>query len=199
MRGEAFVQLLLLCYSRRGGKAREGLPALGFLGGGASGGLFGALRRLLRPLLHPALQDQGCGHAVDGSAPFLDGKFGFAQEAVGFGGSQAFVPKVDGELEVFAEILGKCMNLLGLRAFEARHAEGESDDHLFDVIFADDAIEISEIVLFVLAFQGLKALGGNAEGVGYGEANSAGAYIEGEDARDGGVGKHYGIIRLLEP
>src|SRR5579859_1120588 len=34
---------------------------------------------------HPALQDKNGGHAVDGFAALLDGKVGFAQEAVGFG------------------------------------------------------------------------------------------------------------------
>ena len=81
---------------------------------------------------HPALQDQDRGHAVDGLATFFDREIGLAQEAVGFGGGEPLVPEVHRKFEMLAKIVGEGLDLFGLDARGAAHAQGKTDDDFFD-------------------------------------------------------------------
>lgn len=137
------------------------------------------------PGFHPSLEDEDGGHAVDGFAALLDGEVGFAEETIGFGGGEALVPKVNGKVEALAKVVGEGVDFFGLNAFGTTHAERESNDDFFDVIFADDAVEELEIVFLVFAVEGFESLGGDAERIGDGDADAAGADVEAEDA---GVG-----------
>ena len=42
--------------------------------------------------LHPRLENQDCGHAIDGLTALLNGEIGLAQKAIGFGRSPALIP-----------------------------------------------------------------------------------------------------------
>src|SRR5947208_16494774 len=102
------------------------------------------------------------------------------------------------EAELVAEGFGEGAHLFGLRAFGAAHAEREADDDLFDFMFADYLLEGVEVVAFVLAMESFEALGGDAEGVGDGDADAAGADVEAKDAAGRfGIGCHGGIISGL--
>lgn len=142
------------------------------------------------------MENQDGGHPVYGFAPFLDREVGFPEQAVGFGGGQAFVPKVDGELEMLAQVLGEILDLFGLDTLCATHAQREADDDLFHLIIPDDTIQITEIVFLVLPMEGFQALCGNAERVRYGYTDSTRPDIEPEDAMGWvcEVGSHAGII-----
>lgn len=146
--------------------------------------------------LHPALQDQDGGHPIDGLAPLFDREVGFAKEAVSFGGGEALVPEMDGKFEVFAEILGKRLNLSGLDAFSPGHAERQADDDFFHVVVANDAMKKREIVFLVLAMQRIQALGSDSERIGDGYADAACSDIEAEDASGGFL--HHGDYMRLE-
>src|SRR5579864_7871305 len=145
---------------------------------------------------HPALENQDGGHPVYGFAPFLDREVGFPQQAVCLRRGQAFVPKVYGQFEVLAQVLGEILDLLGLDTLCATHAQREADDDLFHLIIPDDTIQITEIVFLVLPMEGFQALCGNAERVRYGYTDSTRPDIEPEDAMGWvcEVGSHAGII-----
>lgn len=141
-----------------------------------------AVRGLFGAVLHPSLKDQDCGHTVDSLAPLLDGKIGLPQEAVGLGRGQAFIPKMDWKLEMFAEIVGKSLNLLGLDAFRTAHAKRQANYDFFDAVVADDAMKKGKIVFLVLAVEGVQTLRGDAERVRDGHPDAAGANVEAENA-----------------
>ncbi len=131
---------------------------------------------------HPSLKDQDGGHAVDGLAALLDRQVRFAEEAVGFGGGQAFVPEMDGKFEMLAQIVGESVNLFRLDAFGAAHAKGQADNDLLDFVFPYDAVQMLEIVFLVLAVKGIESLRSDAQGIGDGDADAACADIETEHA-----------------
>jgi len=103
--------------------------------------------------------------------------------AVGFGGGEALVPKVDGEVEFGAEGVGEGLGAGGLGALVAGHVEGVADDGFGDGgVLAKDARDGFEVVAEFGAVQGEEGLGGVAELVGEGEADAAIAYVEAENA-----------------
>jgi len=103
--------------------------------------------------------------------------------AVGFGGGEALVPEVDGEVQLGAEGFGEGLGASGLGALVAGHVEGVADDGFGDGgVFAQDARDGFEVVAEFGAVQGEEGLGGVAELVGEGEADAAIAYVEAEDA-----------------
>ena len=68
---------------------------------------------------HPVLQDEHCSHPVYRAGALFDGEVGFAEEAVGLAGGQAFVPQVDWQAEFLAEFLGKKLHFLGLGSLKS--------------------------------------------------------------------------------
>ena len=145
---------------------------------------------------HPSLEDENGGHAVDRFAALFNGEVGLAEQAVGFGGGKALVPKMNWKLEMLAQVLGEGAYFFGLRALVAAHAKRKTDDNFLDVIFADDAVEMGEVVALVFAVERVETLRGDAEGVGDGDADAASADVEAEHAAGCGrvVGRHGGII-----
>lgn len=93
---------------------------------------------------------------------------------------------------MFAEILGESLDLLGLGAFVAAHAQGQANHDFFHAILADYAVKMGEIVLFILPVQRVQALGRHAERIGDGNSDTAQAYVESEYAGFGGL--HVAII-----
>jgi hypothetical protein len=128
------------------------------------------------------LQDQDCGHAVDGFGAFFDGEIGFAQKAVGLGRGKALVPQVNGQAESLSEVLREEQHFVGLRAFGATHAQREPDDDFAHRILANHLFEGCEIGSFISALEGVQTLRGDAQGVRDGDADSSGADIQTEDA-----------------
>jgi len=156
-------------------------------------------RALAFPTLLPSLQNKHGGHTVHGLASLLNGKIGFAEQSVGLGRGEALVPKMDGQFEMLAEIVGKYLNFLGLDALGTGHAERQADDDLFDIVFTDDPVKAGEVVLLVLPMERVQALRSNAERVGHGDADTPGPDVESEDALgwcQTWFGSHAGIIRF---
>ena len=102
--------------------------------------------------------------------------------AVGFGRGKAFIPKVNGEAEGFAERLGKGLGFGGLGAEVSRHIEGVAEDDGGAAISAKQAPERLQILFEVLAEEGEDGLGGEAEFVRDGNADAAVAEVEAEEA-----------------
>lgn len=117
---------------------------------------------------------------IDDLAAALDGHFGLAEEAVGLGGAEAFVPEMDWQLKTLTQFFGEAPHLFGLDTFGSAHAQRVADDHLDDLVLADYIFQLGEIQALVLAMQGFDSLGGDAEQIGDGQANPLGAYIEAE-------------------
>jgi hypothetical protein len=92
---------------------------------------------------------------------------------------------MDWKLEMFAEIVGKSLNLLGLDAFRTAHPEREANYDFFDVVVADDAMKKGKIVLLILAVEGVQTLRGDAQRVRDGHPNAASANVEAENAVGG--------------
>src|SRR5215469_902314 len=67
--------------------------------------------------VHPALQNQDGGHPVYGLAAFADREIGFAQDAIGLAGGEAFIPQVNLKLEALAQFVRELPHLLRLPTF----------------------------------------------------------------------------------
>jgi hypothetical protein len=118
------------------GLCRGSRPRLGGQGSG------GRLLFLGRASLHPALKDEDSGHTIHRLASLFNGEIGLAEETVGFGGGQALVPEVDWEFEVLAKFFGEGLYFLGLDAFGTTHTEGQADYDLFDLVIANQAMQV---------------------------------------------------------
>jgi hypothetical protein len=136
-----------------------------------------------------ALQNQHGSHLVDDFPMARQGASGSMQVAVGLGGGKTLVPEVDREGEGLAEGLGERVGSGGLGADIAGHIEGIAEDNGGAPVFAQEAAQGFEVLLCVFANQGEDGLGGEAELIGDGDADAAGAEIEAQEAgfhsRDG--------------
>lgn len=112
---------------------------------------------------HPSLENQDGSHSIHRLASFFDGKLSRAQQAVGLGGGKALVPEMDRKAEALAQILGESPDFLRLDTRGTAHAQGQADDDFLNVVVANDAIKLSEVVALILALEGFEALGGDAE------------------------------------
>jgi len=136
-----------------------------------------------------ALQNQHGSDLVDDFAVTGEGASGGVQVAMSLGRGEALVPEVDGEGEGLAKGFGEGVGSGGLGADVAGHIEGIAEDNGGAAVFAQQAAEGFEVLLRVFADQGKDGLGGEAELVGDGDADAAGAEIEAQEAgfhsRDG--------------
>ena len=94
------------------------------------------------------------------------------------------------ELELLAKVLGEELNFLRLCTFLTGHAKGQSDNDFLHVVFANQFVEVVEIVFAILSVQGIEPLRGDSERVGNGNSDTAGADIEAKDT----VGSFHGLI-----
>lgn len=92
---------------------------------------------------------------------------------------------MDGERKLFVEHLGELAGILGGGAIGAAEAEREADDDFADFVTFENLFQEGEVGALVFAEERGKALGGDAEGVRDGEADTAGAVVDGEDASVG--------------
>jgi hypothetical protein len=136
-----------------------------------------------------ALQNQHGSDLVDDFPMTGKGPPGGMQVAMGLGGGEALVPEVDGEGEGLAERPGKSVRSGGLGANVAGHIEGIAEDDGGAAVFAQQAAKGFKVLLLIFADQGEDGLGGEAEFVGDGDTDAAGAEIEAQEAgfhsRDG--------------
>jgi hypothetical protein len=103
-----------------------------------------------------------------------------AEKGVGVVGGEALVEEVEGESGVlFPQGVGEGEGLGGLRAWAAVGVERVADDQNFDVVLADEAGYGFQVGAELGAMHGEERLGGEAEGVGDGEADAFVAYVEG--------------------
>jgi len=126
------------------------------------------------PGVHPALQNQDCSHLIDDLPPACNRHLSFAQQAVGLGRAQAFIPEVHGQRETLAQLFCEALHFLGLNAFGPAHAQWVPHNDLGHFVFVDHLFQLGEIQALVLPVKGFESLCGNTEGVGYGEADPLG-------------------------
>jgi hypothetical protein len=136
-----------------------------------------------------ALQNQHGSDLVDDLTVARKGASGGVQVAVGFGRGEALVPEVNGERKGLAERFGEGVGSGGLGADVAGHIEGIAEDDGRTAEFAKEAAEGFEVLVRIFADQGEDGLGGEAELVGDGDADTPAAEIEAQKAgfhsRDG--------------
>jgi hypothetical protein len=134
------------------------------------------------PGVEKALQDQHGGDLVDHLAVSGGGASGGVQVAMGFGGAEALIPEMDGEGEGAAEGFGEGLGADRLRADVSGKMEGVAENDLRAAKFAEQAAERLQVLLLIPANKGQHRLRGEAEFIGDGNANAAGAKIEAEQA-----------------
>lgn len=128
------------------------------------------------------LQNQDGSDLIDDLPVAGKGAAGGVKMAVGLGGSQPLVPKVDGEGERLPERCGKVLGSGGLRAHVAGHIKGMAEDDGRALVFAQEAAEGLEVLFRILALEGEDGLGGQAELVGDSDPDAAAAVVEAEEA-----------------
>jgi hypothetical protein len=149
-------------------------------------------------------EEEGGGYLVDevlaGDAVLLAGAS--AEEGVGFVGGEALIEEVEreggvGGADEFDEGVGEGEGFEGLGAGGAVGVEGVADEEGVDVMLADEAgdgFEVgAEVGLGGGAVEGEEGLGGEAEGVGDGQADALVADVEREDAGWG----HRGLLARI--
>lgn len=109
--------------------------------------------------------------------------------AMGFGRSEALIPKADGKAELPAQGVCEGLGAGGLRTLVAGHVERVADDGFPDRgVFAQDAGDGFEVVAKAVAsggsMQGEERLRGVAEFIREREPDAAVAYIEAQHAFD---------------
>ncbi len=142
------------------------------------------------------VDDGGAGLAVEFALPAgeVAAPAVVVEESVGLGGGEALVEEVKAEVGVLlTEMGGEGLGLGGLRAGITGEMERKADDDVGDEVFADDASDRLQVEVQGFAMEGKERLGGDAEGVGEGEADAAVADVEGEDALIWGSG---GVHRM---
>jgi predicted PurR-regulated permease PerM len=80
------------------------------------------------------------------------------------------------------QVVRKCPHFFRLRALVAAHAQRHSDHDLANVVFLQDVNQAGKVGLFVLAFQGRKALSGDPKLVSDRHADALCAHIERQHA-----------------
>jgi hypothetical protein len=150
-------------------------------------------------------EEEGGGYLVDevlaGEAILGAGaraEFGGVQEGMGVVGGEALVEEVEGEGGVgLAERVGEGQGFEGLGAGGAIGVEGIADYQDFDLMLADETGDGFEVGAERGAVEGEERLGGEAEGVGDGQADALVADVEREDA--GGYGHEVSLLRFQVP
>lgn len=131
-----------------------------------------------RMVRHEVLKNQHGGELINDRGALLDGHFRVTKDTVGLGRGEPLIPEMNGQLELGAELLGEGRHLFRLDSFCTAHAEWQAHNDFANIIIMDDVVEGREVGTFICAANGLETLGGNAEGIGNGHPNGAGAYVE---------------------
>lgn len=128
------------------------------------------------------LEDKNRGKTVDCFPALANAHFAFAEHPVGFHAGETFVPKVYREGKLFPQQLGELTCLLSGGTLGAAQTEGQTDDDLANFILRENLPEGREVGPLVLAKQGRKPLGGDAEWVGNGKAYAPGTKVDGKNS-----------------
>ena len=98
------------------------------------------------------------------------------------GGSEAFIPEVDGKRETPPQVLGESRHPLRLRTRGPAHSQRVADHDFLDAVLAQDMFQGREISSLILAADGLQALSGDPERIGNRQPDGLGAYVESQNA-----------------
>src|SRR5580700_3180768 len=93
---------------------------------------------------------------------------------------------MDGHAEMGMQIVGETAHLFRLRSFRAAQAQGKADDNLSNFELCQHLPEGLKIAALVLALDRVQPLGGDAEWIGNGYADSFCTNIQGQDAAAAG-------------
>jgi hypothetical protein len=130
---------------------------------------------------HPGLENQRCGHAVDGPTSLFNREFSLPQETVGFGGGPAFVPEMDGHAEVRLQFGGELAHFPGLRSFGTAQPEGQADHDFLHLVVLQQASQGFHRLPFILALDGFETLSRDSKRVRHRNTDSFGADIQGKN------------------
>lgn len=138
-----------------------------------------------RPSVKKRLQDQDGSHSVNHLPTASNAEFRIAQHTVGFGGRQALIPEVDGELEVPAQLFGKLRHFVGLHTFGAAQPQRESDYNFRHLVRFHYLVQVFQVQPLVLAMESLQTLGGQPERIRDRHPDALGTDIQTQNASDG--------------
>ena len=133
-------------------------------------------------MLHPGLQDQHRSHLIDHLPAPLDRHLGFPQQAVCFRRGQPLIPKVHRQLQTLPQFLGEDLHLLRLDSFLPAHTQRKADHDFSHFIVVRELRQFLEIQALVLALECFKALCGDSQGIGNGDADALRPNVESQDA-----------------
>jgi hypothetical protein len=158
----------------------------------------------------PVLEDEDGGDLVNDLAAGGAGATGGVEVAMRFRGGEALIPEMNGKFEVVTELGGEGLDFGGLRTGVSGGIEREADDDLVEGAEAEQVREVAEVVAAAGAGEGIERLGGDAEGIGDGDADAAVADVETENGTENGAGwrsgvgflggrRHGEIVMTMEP
>jgi hypothetical protein len=158
----------------------------------------------------PVLKDEDGGDLVNDLAAGGAGATGGVEVAMRFRGGEALIPEMNGKFEVVTELGGEGLDFGGLRTGVSGGIEREADDDLVEGAEAEQVREVAEVVAAAGAGEGIERLGGDAEGIGDGDADAAVADVETENGTENGAGwrsgvgflggrRHGEIVMTMEP
>ena len=132
--------------------------------------------------IEETLQNQDGSHLIDDLPMAGKRPSGSMEVAMGLGGGQALIPKVDGEGELGVEDVGEGVGLCGLGAEVAGHVEGIAQHNGGTIELAEQAAQRLQVLLRVFADEGEDGLSGEAQLIGHRDADTAVTEIEAEQA-----------------
>jgi hypothetical protein len=145
----------------------------------------------------PVLEDEDGGDLVNDLAAGGAGATGGVEVAMRFRGGEALIPEMNGKFEVVTELGGEGLDFGGLRTGVSGGIEREADDDLVEGAEAEQVREVAEVVAAAGAGEGIERLGGDAEGIGDGDADAAVADVETENGTENGAGWRSGVGFLV--
>jgi hypothetical protein len=131
--------------------------------------------------LKKGLQNKDSGHPIDSLGAFLNAQIRFPQHAIGFRGSEPFIPEMHRKLEFLPKLFGKLGDFFRLSSFCTAHPQRIAQDDLAHIVPTNNFAKPEKIVAPVLALQGLDALGSDPQRVRNSQSHAAGAVIDGQD------------------
>src|ERR1700722_662413 len=132
--------------------------------------------------LHPTLKNQDCRHPIHCLATLFNREIGVAQQAVGFGGGQALVPKMDRQTETLAQFFGEKVHLVGLNSLGAAHAQGKPNYDLLYFMLTNHSLQVVEVIPFVSALHCFQALGGDPQRIRYRDTDPSRPHVEAQNS-----------------
>lgn len=133
--------------------------------------------------IEPVLQDENGGDLVDDVFSVARATADGVEMAVSLGGTEAFIPQVNGELKFGAQCVGEFLRREGARAAVAGEMNRPANDNFRAGVAPQQTPQRTQVVARIGVDDGEERLGGQAELVRNGDTNPARSMVEPENTR----------------